>query len=238
MNLILLDLFCGAGGGSVGFHHAGFDVVGVDINMQKRYPYDFLQMDALDALRKLIAGDGLLFGSRCIYLSDIAVIAASPPCQVYSVTASLSNGNHPDLVAITRDALIGTGKPYVIENVPGSPLINPLMLCGTMFGLRVIRHRLFECNPSIWFPPAICNHWGTASSSGRGKKPTNVPGYVPGTLINYDFITVAGSDYIVADGRIAMGIDWMTKKELSQAIPPAYTEFIGKHLIRVLFSEV
>ena len=128
-----------------------------------------------------------------------------------------------------------TGKPYVIENVPGAPLVNPIMLCGTMFPeLRVIRHRLFECWPVVWWPPVQCNHWGVASSDGRGKSKNNKSGYVPGTLKNFDFITVAGNDFIAEDGRRAMGIPWMTRKELSQAIPPAYTEWLGKEMLRLL----
>jgi DNA (cytosine-5)-methyltransferase 1 len=163
------------------------------------------------------------------------LIVAGPPCQLYSVTSALSNGDYPDLVGPTREALQAIGKPYIIENVPGAPLINPLMLCGTMFPeLRVRRHRLFECVPIIWFPPMSCYHWGVASACGRGKSSENQSGYIPGTLDNFDFITVTGSDYIAADGRKAMGIDWMTKAELSQAIPPAYTEWLGKQMLKLI----
>jgi DNA (cytosine-5)-methyltransferase 1 len=100
--------------------------------------------------------------------------------------------------------------------------------------LRVIRHRLFECSPAVWFPPGPCYHWGIASSSGRGKSKTNPGGYIASNLDNFDFITVVGNDYIIADGRIAMGIDWMTKKELSQAIPPAYTEWLGRQMLEMI----
>ncbi len=211
----LLDLFCGAGGCSMGYHRAGFDVVGVDIKRQKRYPFEFVQADAIEYI--------LAHGH------EYDIIHASPPCQFYSVTAPLSNGNHPDLVGPTRVALLEVGKPYVIENVVGAPLINPLMLCGTMFGLRVQRHRLFEIWPNpIWFPPHPCKHDGLATGNHlRRSGVTRTPGFKDG----YNFITVAGNNYLVADGQLAMDIDWTTKAELSQAIPPAYTEWIGKQLM-------
>ncbi len=122
------------------------------------------------------------------------------------------------------------GKPYVIENVPGAPLVNPITLCGTMFGLQVIRHRLFECSPAIWGPTAQCQHVGRASACGRGKSKQNPTGYIAGSLDNFEFITVTGNDYIYQDGQKAMEIDWTTKKELSQAIPPAYTKWIGNQM--------
>lgn len=202
----------------MGFYQAGFEVVGVDIKHQPRYPFEFHQADWLDYLSA--------------HYHEFDLIVAGPPCQEYSKTKSLSNGNHPDLVGPVRDALQWTSKPYVIENVPGAPLINPLMLCGTMFPeLRVRRHRLFECSPVVWWPPAACCHWGRASSCGRGKKPGNEKGYIPGTLKNFDFITVTGNDYIASDGRTAMGINWMTRKELSQAIPPAFTRWLGAQFL-------
>lgn len=194
----------------MGYHRAGFEVVGVDINPQPRYPFEFYQADALE----FCAEHG----------AEFDVIHASPPCQVYSVTRSLATREHPDLVADTRAALQATGKLYIIENVPGAPLHNPLLLCGTMFGLRVIRHRLFECWPVICFSPATCQHNGTVSGN------RHFPG-VRKTLQNFDFLTVVGNDYIAEDGRRAMGIDWMTKKELSQAIPPAYTEWLGSQML-------
>jgi len=109
------------------------------------------------------------------------------------------------------------------------------MLCGTMFaGLKVIRHRLFETSPVIWWPPGQCRHIGVASAAGRGKTNGNKSGYIPGTLENFDYITVTGNDYIAADGRLAMGIDWMPKSVLSQAIPSAYTKWLGSQLIKIL----
>lgn len=209
----LLDLFCGAGGAAMGYHRAGFDeIVGVDIKPQKHYPFKFVLGDAME----YVAAHGVEFD----------VIHASPPCQAYSVTRSLHSNVYPMLIEKTRAALIKTGRCYVIENVPGAPLLNPLMLCGTMFGLHVIRHRLFECNPQIAIAHAVCNHAGKVSK--RGK----ISSYKTG-----EFITVAGHNFIADDGRDAMGIDWMTRKELTQAIPPAYTEYIGRKLLEVLHNE-
>lgn len=218
----LLDLFCGAGGAAMGYYRAGFtEIVGVDIAPQKRYPFEFVQGDALEYAEK--------------YGREFDMIHASPPCQLYSVTFPLSKGGYPDLVGPTREALQATGKPYIIENVPRAPLINPIKLCGTMFPeLRIRRHRLFECSPVIWWPPGPCWHWGATSACGRGKSKNNLTGYIPGTLENFDFITVTGCDYIAADGRKAMGIDWMTKEELSQAIPPAYTEWLGREMLKLI----
>lgn len=208
----LLDLFCGAGGAGMGYHRAGFDVTGVDIKPQPRYPFAFIQAGALEYVRE--------------HGHEYEVIHASPPCQVYSATAPLSNGNHPDLVADTRAALLATGRPYIIENVPGAPLENPLMLCGTMFGLRVIRHRLFEIHPEpIWFPPSPCRHEGKATGG------VTTRGVTKFFATGHAYITVAGNSYLMADGRAAMGIDWMTRTGLSQAIPPAYTEWIGKQIM-------
>ncbi len=223
----LLDLYSGAGGCSVGYYRAGFtDIVGVDFRHQPRYPFKFVCADALE----YVAEHGHKFD----------LIHASPPCQVHSVTASLSNGKHLDLVPQTRAALIATGKPYIIENVPGAPLINPLMLCGTMFGLNVIRHRLFECNPVVWFPPTNCKHDGRATGNGGGStsSPTR-----RGRVRSWShaggakFITITGNDYLADEGRAAMAIDWMVKKELSQAIPPAFTEWLGRAMMELLGGE-
>lgn len=214
----LLDLFCGAGGAAIGYHRAGFtDIVGVDIADQPRYPFRFVQDDALAYLRWLI-------GTGEIERFDL--IHASPPCQAYSITKSIhGNDDHPELVTATRRLLRAIGKPYVIENVPGAPLVNPLMLCGTMFpDLRVQRHRLFECSPPIWFPPAVCNHWATLPPSKRHYH----------TLEKYDMITCVGHNFSAESGRIAMGTPWMTRDEIAQAIPPAYTEYIGQQLLELL----
>lgn len=217
---VLLDLCCKAGGATRGYQQTGFYVVGVDIERQPNYIGDeFYQADMFEFLRTQD-------------LSRYTAIHASPPCQAYSVTAALSNGTHPKLVEPIRELLISIGKPYVIENVVGAPLINPLVLCGTMFGLGVQRHRLFECNPVIWFPPSPCNHDGyaTGNRSRRVFGITRTPRLSDGAK----YVTVVGNNYLYAEGAVAMGIDWMTKAELSQAIPPAYTRFIGEQLLRWL----
>ena len=204
----LLDLFCGAGGAAMGYHQAGFDdIVGVDIKPMKRYPFTFVQGDALEYV--------------AIHGHEFDAIHASPPCQAYSKMSQVNNNEYADLVAVTRAALIATNKPYVIENVPGAPLINPLTLCGTMFGLKVIRHRLFESSPVIWFPPATCRHdTGGMKKAGRGPSPNG-----------FWSIAGKGGGYDTKRGwQKAMGINWMILTELAQAIPPAYTKFIGGHL--------
>jgi DNA (cytosine-5)-methyltransferase 1 len=210
----LLDLFCGAGGAGMGYHRAGFEVVGVDIAPQPRYPFEFHQADALEYLAE--------------HGREFDVIHASPPCQRYSAIthAKRKEENHPDLVPPTRNLLIMNGKPYVIENVPRSPLVNPLVLCGTMFGLHVIRHRLFECDPAIYFS-ATCQCKNKHTQIG-GKH-----GFLGGTYQDKmsGYVTVIGATYSLSVGSWAMGIDWMTRKELSQAIPPAYTEFIGNRIM-------
>jgi DNA (cytosine-5)-methyltransferase 1 len=209
----LLDLFCGAGGAGMGYHRAGFEVVGVDIEPQKNYPFEFHQGDALEYLAE--------------HGHEFDVIHASPPCQAYSDTYSLPNvGEYPELISPVRALLLAIGKPYVIENVDNAPLDNPLMLCGTMFGLRLIRHRLFECRPPVWFPPGPCQCRHLYTNSARGFS-----SFDNGATA----ITVAGNNYPLKDGAVAMGIDWMTNRgELSEAIPPAYTEFIGAQLLQAV----
>lgn len=201
----LLDLFCGAGGCSVGYHEAGFDVVGVDIKPQPRYPFEFVQADALEYLAAA---------------SGFDAIHASPPCQRYSCAAKRAGTTHrhPDSLPATRSSLNASRLPWVIENVYGAP-IDGLMLCGTMFGLELYRHRFFEVNwPLGPLGPATCHHVGKVYSVfGHGSGKSTRPDH--GT---------------VADWRRAMGIDWMTRDELAQAIPPAYTEFIGKQLLEAV----
>jgi DNA (cytosine-5)-methyltransferase 1 len=207
----LLDLFCCAGGAAMGYHRAGFDVVGVDHTPQPRYPFPFHRADALDYL----AEHGHKFDA----------IHASPPCQRYSVVtrATGNRDDHPDLVAPVRELLTAFRKPWAIENVPGAPLQNPIVLCGTMFpGLRVYRHRLFESNVKIE-APAHPKHVIRSTGTQRGRKAHYEAG---------GFITITGDVGVYCGG--AMEIDWMNGNELSQAIPPAYTEFVGKFLLQSL----
>jgi len=206
----LLDAFCGAGGCSVGYARAGFDVcLGVDINPMPRYPFDFLQYSALDYLEK--------------HGHEYDFIQASPPCQAYSAASNVakSNGNeYATFLPQTRALLQSLGIPYIIENVVGAPLQSPVMLCGTMFGLNVIRHRLFET--SFDFAPSsmpICHHTKKVVAQGYAPKENE-----------YHCVTGHFSD--VAAAKQAMAIDWMTSKELAQAIPPQYTQFLGAEWLR------
>ena len=207
----LLDLFCGVGGCSVGYHRAGFDVVGVDIVAQKRYPFEFQQADALE----YVAAHG----------HEFACIHASPPCQKFSVMKSPHNAkDHPDLIPETRQALIATGLPYVIENVPGAPLVNLLTLCGSMFGLRshrgyLRRHRHFESN-ILLLVPGPCRHEGLA---------IGVYGHGSAGFLGQRMRTAN-----VEEARILMGMPWSTRDGLSQAIPPAYCEWLGSQLLAVI----
>lgn len=211
--LRLLDLYCKAGGAGMGYHNAGYEVVGVDIEPQPHYPFEFHQADALEYLSQ--------------HWREFDVIHASPVCKGYSRLACLNPQiKYPDQVGELRKALKKYGKPYVIENVEGAPLEKYVKLCGSMFGLRVYRHRLFECNPEIYFSPGTCNHWGKTQPAANKSTRTKAA-----SLKDYDFLSVTGHDFIVKDAQRAMGIDWMTGAELSQAIPPAYTEYIGAQMM-------
>jgi DNA (cytosine-5)-methyltransferase 1 len=201
----------------MGYSRAGFEVVGVDHLPQKHYPFEFHQADALEYLAE--------------HGQEFDVIHASPPCQKFSAItrAKRLQSRHADLIAPVRRLLVEAGKPYVIENVPRAPLLDPLVLCGTMFGLHVIRHRLFETSPSIYFrPPCECKNKHTQIGGRHG--------FLGGTYQNKmeGFITVVGGTFTREVGAWAMGIDWMTRAELSQAIPPAYTNWIGKQLMASL----
>ena len=211
----LLDLFCGAGGAAMGYHRAGFEVVGVDINPQPHYPFEFHHGDALTWP-----------------LDGYDVIHASPPCQVFSRGRKVANGPGTtalDLVESTRDRL--DNHLYVIENVEGAPLIDPYRLCGSSFGLAVRRHRLFE-TPVLLMGEPLCRHKEQGRPVGvYHKMGDQVKGIDHTTgLVVYGGRTADS----VEEAGAAMGIDWMTWKELTQAIPPAYTEWIGQQLMRAL----
>jgi DNA (cytosine-5)-methyltransferase 1 len=206
----LLDLFCGAGGAGMGYHRAGFDVVGVDVAQQPNYPFEFHQGEWWESLFELAA--------------EADAIHASPPCQAYSVTASLHTTSYPELIERVRDALERLGRPYVIENVVGAPLRSWTRLCGSSFGLGVRRHRLFETSWSIMFPPQ-CAHYlqpEPIDVTGTGGPAARLPGQGGG---------LHRKPRNLAQAREAMGIDWMTRPELSEAVPPAYTEYLGAELL-------
>jgi DNA (cytosine-5)-methyltransferase 1 len=218
----LLDLFCGAGGCSVGYHRAGFDVVGVDINPQPRYPFEFHQADALT-----------------FPLDGFDAVHASPPCQAHTAMGVMWNARkHPDLVAATRARLIDAGVPYVIENVVGAPLDNPVQVCGAALNLgtdshALARHRLFECSFPVMVPPCAHGSMPTIGVYGdHARDRRRVPG-APNPERGMQF----GADLGLQLAREAMGIDWMSWREISQAIPPAYTEHIGGYLRAALAYE-
>lgn len=195
-----LDLFSGAGGVSVGLERAGFDVTGVDIEPQPRYPFKFIHADALD-----------------VDLSGFDFLWGSPPCQLFTTLKHLTTKEYKDLIEPIRERFKASGKPYIIENVPGAPLVNPIMLCGAMFGLRVYRHRLFESNIELK-EPAHPLHLQKVVKCGRKPKPG-------------DFVSIAGN---VSDTKYcgrAMGITWMNQSEIGEAIPPAYSEFLAHQVL-------
>lgn len=222
----------------MGYHRAGFDVVGVDHKPQPRYPFEFHQADALE----YVVGHGQEFDA----------IHASPPCQRYSSMSRvgqarrrtarqgrLVTAEHPALIEPTRHRLRASRVPYVIENVEGAPLVEPRRLCGSLFDLAVRRHRLFECSFALEVPR--CFHprltdgiavYGQHPEPGgvRVRRSIAVYGKRPGDRLPGGVIRARSLE----DGQRAMGISWMEWRELTQAIPPAYTELIGKQLIRAV----
>lgn len=203
----MLDLFCGAGGASMGYHRAGFEVEGVDIKPQPHYPFKFYQADALE-----------------FPLGGYDAYHASPECQKWTWASKRWHKEWPDNITPIRQRLLTTGKPFDIENVPQSPLVDYIKLKGTMFGLKVIRERWFELHDfEILMLPS--------------------PLLPRGPIKSGEYQTVAGhggnsKDCRLITWRNAMGIDWMDKYELTQAIPPAYTEYIGKYLLEAVKQNV
>jgi len=249
----ILDLFCCEGGASTGYSRAGFDVYGVDLFAyvdkdgkrrgydRDRYPFPSWQGDALQALVTLLDGDTLPFhgstGTVDLGLTDFVAIAASPPCQAYSITKHSHSNQHPDLIVPVRWLLQQIGLPYVIENVPGAPLDNPLTLCGTEFNLiaadddgrmlHLRRHRLFESDlplhgnggcQCVEFKHrgiGVGGVYGGGPADRQHAKEVRRGGYTPKKKVR----------------EALLGINWMTRNGLSQSIPPAYTEFVGQQLL-------
>ena len=212
----LLDLFCGAGGASMGYAEAGFEVTGIDVKHGKRYPYTYIRGDVRDYLNPE-------------FLQQFDVIAASPPCQTFSATKHLRNAqgkstSKVNMIPEVREALIASGKPYVIENVPNAPLINPIQLCGSGFGLKVRRHRLFESNV-----PLVGNHCDHKTQG----KPVGIYGSMRDEIPNGGHTAKT-----MAEANEAMGIAHMIWGELVESIPPAYTRYIGLQLCDVIHSHI
>ena len=204
----LLDLYCGAGGAAMGYYRAGFEVVGVDIDPQPRYPFEFHQADALEYLAE--------------HGHEFDAIHASPPCQDHSPLRALS-GEHGTgwLLDATMDALRSQPAPWVVENVAGARMPATLTLCGGMFGLRTYRHRKFAIDPRVGLVAVPPHPRHVARTSTRDRR----NGFDAGMHVS---VTGDVGSWV---GPACMGIDWMTGDELSQAIPPAYAEFIGMQLL-------
>jgi DNA (cytosine-5)-methyltransferase 1 len=216
----LLDLFCCAGGASVGYARAGFDVVGVDIDEQPRYPFSFRRADALEVLADLD------------YVRTFDAVHASPPCQAYTTLKARNRHiEHPELVEPVRELLVASGLPFVIENTPGAPLRDPITLCGSMFsGLGVKRHRIFESNVHL-APPGPCDH-------SRGEPRYLVRNHGRDYLTRWCPVYGTGGKKAAEQWAEAMGIDWASRAEIAEAIPPAYTEHLGRQLLAAIGARV
>jgi DNA (cytosine-5)-methyltransferase 1 len=224
---LLVDFFCKAGGASMGYYQAGFDVIGVDLEPQPHYPFEFHQ------------GDFREVGARLLAERPVVAIGSSPPCKLATDLKSFSAKHHTDLIPAAREFARATGLPYVIENVEGAHLEDPIVLCGSMFDRLLLRHREFETNfPLMQMPhrhaeqermspgfPVLRYHSG---------KPRVVMSPVVGVYGKGQGLGVGE----VARWREFMEIDWMVRDELSQAIPPYYTRWIGARLMNVVAASV
>jgi len=203
--LTVLDTYCCQGGAGMGYYLAGLNVVGVDIDPQPRYPFGFVQADAV----QYIAEHG----------HEFDFIHASPPCQGYSDAQVLQGRDHPMLIAPTRDALNATGRPWVIENVPGARghLLDPVLLCGLMFGHRTYRDRLFETGGGLRLPqPNHPRHDAPITKMGRPRREGEMAHYV-------------GNFSGVQEARDDLGVPWMNRDGIRESIPPSYARWIGQH---------
>lgn len=206
---LLLDLCCKAGGASKGYADVGFEIIGVDIEPQPHYPYEFHCADAIEFLKK--------------HHKEFVAVHTSPPCQEYTQATKqwrMAGRQYPRLIETLRDLLAKFKKPYVIENVPDAPLINPITLCGTMFGIKTYRHRIFETSFKVP-QPLHASHTTKQIKMGRPVK-------------DGEYIQLVGHFSNVPYGRKVMGIPWMTQHELAEAIPPCYTALVGKYLMKAI----
>lgn len=213
---LAVDVYCCQGGASRGYNLAGYDILGVDKDPQPRYPYEFVQADALTFLSDLI-GAGMRWRGR-----PVRLLAGSPPCQGRTTARTIQNREHPKLIAPTRKLMIAAKVPYIIENVPTNgvdddPLIDPIELCGSMFGLRTYRHRLFESNMPI-AARLHPRHLLGAVKMGRKLGPA-------------DQYVAVGNFTSVAEVSRDMGVEWMTRDGVRECIPPAYTRFLGEQML-------
>lgn len=208
----ILDLFCCEGGAGAGYDRAGFEVVGVDVEWQPRYPFVFSQNDALRVL------SDIHFGS-----ASFVAVHASPPCQAHTQAQRLQGNEHPELIGPVRRELRRIGLPYIIENVPGAPLEAPVMLCGTMFGKPYYRHRLFECS----FPvtePLHGQHYLKQVKMGRSAGENEV-------------LQAVGNFAGVDRAREEFEMPWASRDGLRECVPPVFTEFIGTELMAHLETQ-
>ncbi len=245
----LLDLFCGAGGCSEGYRRVGFDPYGVDNDPEplRHYPFPYICMDALETMDRLLRGEGLTFSNgETLYLADFAAFHASPPCQGYSIMLNLpwlKGKIYPKLIPAVRELFVATAKPYIIENVSGARYSRSLpeglqagFLCGQMFGLPIFRHRYFETS-FFWFEPGHPNHRGHIREGRKiGGRAREIVVRRTGQIYGFDRPECAVSHANMAGivARKALGTEWMNRDEASQAIPPVYTEYIGKYLLQAV----
>ncbi|TKA09528.1 methyltransferase domain-containing protein [Actinacidiphila oryziradicis] len=206
----VLDAFCCQGGAGKGYHDAGFDVTGIDIAPQPRYPFTFVQGDAVEFIRE--------------HGHEFDLGHASPPCQAHTRCQQIQGRHHPDLIDPVRDAFEAADIPYIIENVPGAPLHDPVTLCGAMFGLRTYRHRLFETT----FPMAAPRHPQHTARTAKMGRPAR----------EGEFLHIVGNFSGVALARDVMGMPWANRDGLREAIPPAYTRHIGRAFLTSRAQEV
>lgn len=223
MKPLLLDLYCGQGGAGAGYVASGFDVVGVDLIDQPRYPFDFIRAGAIEVMIELL--DGKTVGpsrqGRYCRLEDFVAIHASPPCQAYSVTQRIQDRIHTYLIGVTRECLVGSGLPYVIENVPDALryLVDPIMICVPAVGVEMYRHRYFECHGFECVEPDHPPHVARQVKMGRPAAPG-------------EFIQAVGNFSGVERARQVMGMPWANRDGLREAIPPAYSKYVGDQIMR------